>query len=164
MRSNYHGRIGAPVEKPQADDDLPTVEQSLGVLVVDDDRLVSIMVQMALEREGFDVWLAKNGHEAIELYQKERENISVVLLDVHMPVLNGPSTLDTLRALNPGVVACFMSGDMGADKADELIGRGAEYVIDKPFSMKQLAHTLRLLAVGVPAERLWSGNGCASRK
>ena len=55
-----------------------------GVLVVDDDRWVRIMVKLGLERNGFDVWLAPNGREAIELYREHKKDIAVVLLDVCM--------------------------------------------------------------------------------
>ena len=43
-----------------------------GVLVVDEDHLVRIMVQLGLERNGFDVWLARSGREAIDLYRRKR--------------------------------------------------------------------------------------------
>jgi CheY-like chemotaxis protein len=72
----------------------------LGVLVVDDDCHVRLMVQRGLERDGFEVWLAPTGDEAVELYRQLRERISVVLLDVRMPGLDGPATLDALRALD----------------------------------------------------------------
>jgi CheY-like chemotaxis protein len=47
------------------------------------------------------VWLAAGGQEALDLYQRHREAIDVVLLDVRMPGLDGPQTLAALRALNP---------------------------------------------------------------
>src|SRR5271165_5426811 len=97
----------------------PTVRQRCekpGVLVVDDEHMVRIMVQMGLEENGFDVWLAANGREAIDLYRTHREHIAVVLLEACMPGLDGPQTLNALRELNPDVLACFMSADRGAYK------------------------------------------------
>jgi hypothetical protein len=61
-------------ESPGNPDDQP------GVLVVDDDHLVRLMVQLGLERNGFAVWLASNGVEAIEIYRTHRERIAVILL------------------------------------------------------------------------------------
>jgi CheY-like chemotaxis protein len=130
------------------------------VLVVDDEHLVRIMVQLGLERNGFDVWLASGGREAIGLYRKHRDSIAVVLLDVRMPGLDGPQTLDALRELNPGVRACFMSGDTGAYELDGLRERGAVCVIAKPFHLEDLANVLRLVTQGVPAGPLPAGGTC----
>jgi CheY-like chemotaxis protein len=128
--------------------------------VVDDEHLVRIMVQLGLERNGFDVWLASDGREAINLYRKYRGRIAVVLLDVRMPGLDGPQTLDALRELNPEVPACFMSGNTGAYDPEELRRRGAASFIAKPFRLEQLAHVLRLLVRAEPADRLPPGRGC----
>jgi len=130
------------------------------VLVVDNEHLVRIMVQLGLERNGFDVWVAPNGREAIELYRELRDDISVVLLDVRMPGLDGPQTLNALRELNPEVPACFMSGDQGAGNSEELRQHGAAHVIAKPFLLDELANVLRLLAQGVPAGSLPSRKAC----
>jgi CheY-like chemotaxis protein len=140
-------------KKSQAAIAEPTVRQfrnKPGVLVVDDDHLVRIMVQLGLERNGFEVWLAPHGREALDLYREHRENITVVLLDVRMPGLDGPETLDALRELDPDVLACFMSGNTGDYEPEELLQRGAAYVIAKPFHLDELASILRLLAHGGP--------------
>ena len=92
-------------KRPMVDVAEPTVRlyrEPPGVLVVDDDHLVRVLAQMGLERDGFEVWLAANGREAIDLYRTHRKDISVVLLDVCMPDLDGPHTLDALRTLRSG--------------------------------------------------------------
>jgi CheY-like chemotaxis protein len=137
-----------------------TSHEKPGVLVVDDEHFLRIMVQLSLERDGFDVWLASNGREATRLYRKHRESIDVVLLDVRMADLDGLQTLDALREQNPKVLACFMSADTGAYDPEALRQRGAACVIAKPFNLDQLANTLRLLVYGVPAELLSSEGQC----
>jgi DNA-binding NtrC family response regulator len=132
------------------------------VLVVDDEHMVRIMVQLGLEQYGFDVILARNGREAIELYGRHMEEIAVVLLDVRMPGLDGPQTLKLMRELNPEVLACFMCGDTVADKLGELFQRGAAKVIAKPFRLDELARVLRLMAYGVSAEPLTPGRDSQS--
>jgi CheY-like chemotaxis protein len=111
-------------------------------------------------RDGFDVWLAADGREAIDLYREHRESIAVVLLDVRMPGLDGPGTLDALRELNPEVLACFMSGDTGAYDPQELLRRGAASIIAKPFHIDQLANNLRRLTQRVLADLFPSVGGC----
>ena len=130
-----------------------------GVLVVDDEHLVRVMVQLGLERDGFEVWSATDGWQAIRLYREHRDRIAVVLLDVRMPGLDGPATLDALRDLNPDVQVCFMSGDTGVYEPEALLKRGAAHVIAKPFRLEQLAAILRLLVNGAPADYLPSGFG-----
>jgi CheY-like chemotaxis protein len=133
---------------------VPKQRERPGVLVVDDEHLVRIMVQLGLERDGFDVWLAANGQEAIQRYQAHRDRIGVVLLDIRMPGLDGPGTLDALRQVNPDVLVCFMTGELGGYTAEELRQRGAAHVIAKPFYLDHLANILRLLTQGVPADQL----------
>jgi len=127
------------------------------VLVVDEDHLVRIMVQLGLERSGFDVWLARNGREAIDLCRRHTEEIAVVLLDVQMPGLDGLQTLEALRNLNPEVLVCFMSSDTSAYKTEELRQQAAYCVIAKPFLLDDLTNILRLFANGVPGDLLQSG-------
>src|SRR4029077_6896841 len=79
-----------------------------GFLVVDDETAVLYVLAARLRIEGFKVWLACHGHQAIELYLRHREAIAVVLLDVVMPGMDGPHTLTALRKLCPTVCCCFM--------------------------------------------------------
>jgi DNA-binding response OmpR family regulator len=163
MRQRDRKLMGPPPADGGHAEGEPTVRQSHGrpgVLVADGDHLVRIMVQLGLERNGFDVWLASNGREAIRLYRTHRERIGVVLLDVRLPDLDGPATLDALRQLHPEVLACFMGGDTGDHEPEELRQRGAAYVVAKPFLLNELANVLRLLTQGVSADGLPSGGTC----
>jgi DNA-binding NtrC family response regulator len=113
-----------------------------GVLVVDDEHYMRTLVEMGLQRAGFNVMIAANGREAIQVYEEQHAHIAMVLLDVRMPDPDGPTTLDRLRALNPDVHVCFMSGDTGDYDPEELIHRGAMAVIAKPFRLDRLADAL----------------------
>jgi CheY-like chemotaxis protein len=84
----------------------------------------------------------------------------VVLLDVHMPVLDGPATLDALRRLNPEALVYFMSGDTGAYDPHELLRRGAASLIAKPFTLNELSGHLRRLTQGEPTDPLPPIGGC----
>lgn len=108
-----------------------------GILIVDDDRLV---------RHGFRVWMASTGAEAVHLYSQNMSAISVVLLDVCMLGGDGPITLESLRTLNPGVTACFMSGDFGSFTLDDLLRLRVQHVFTKPFILAEMAKELRSLA------------------
>jgi CheY-like chemotaxis protein len=117
----------------------------IGVLVADDEPDLLTLFDIALKDYGFLVWLAKSGEEAVEVYQQHQRTIDIVLLDVEMPGLDGPQTLQVLRCLNPAVRASFMTG--GCSKYDEpaLLNQGAAYVFRKPFQLQDLAALLRRL-------------------
>jgi CheY-like chemotaxis protein len=155
MQPSQHERIDelAPTTHV-ANGEAPVQQECVkpGVLVVDDEHMIRIMVQLGLEQGGFEVWSAANGREAIELYQKHREHIAVVLLDIRMPGLDGIQTLNALRELNPNVLACFMSGSMGACDPEKLQQHGAAHVIAKPFHLDQLLKILWLTVRGVPGD------------
>lgn len=125
----------------------PAGPRKPGVLAVDDDASVRAVVVAGLRHEGFEVWLAADGREALEIYQRHRATIDVVLLDVRMPSLDGPQTLAALRKLNPGVCCCFMSGDPGSYSPDDLLRLGAAQLFRKPFQLAEVASGLRRLAV-----------------
>jgi CheY-like chemotaxis protein len=128
--------------------------------VVDDDHLVRTTLQLWLERNGFEVWSAASGWQAIEFYRRDGDRIAVVLLDLCMPGLDGLRTLDRLRELNPQVVTCVMSVDSAACQPDELLRHGATHVIAKPFRLEQLTSALGQLMRTVPDELLESGGKC----
>jgi CheY-like chemotaxis protein len=117
-----------------------------GILVVDDEECVRGTLNLALRPQGFAVWLAANGPEALELYRHHRETIDAVLLDVRMPGLDGPQTLAGLKELNPQVRCCFMSGDLGSYTEERLRNLGAAAVLLKPFRLPEVTQVLWELA------------------
>jgi two-component system cell cycle sensor histidine kinase/response regulator CckA len=99
-----------------------------------------------LEEADFNVWLAADGQEAVEVYQHHGGDIHLVLLDIHMPRRNGPQTLAALQDLNPTVCCCFMSGALSAENEHALLDRGAVHCFRKPFSFGELTIHLREIA------------------
>jgi DNA-binding NtrC family response regulator len=117
-----------------------------GILVVEDEEGIRAVLDIALRQQGFMVWLARNGLEGIDLYRRHRETIGMVLLDVHMPGLDGPHTLAALQELEPQIPCCFMSGDLGHYTHRQLCSLGAATVIRKPFPLMAVAQMLWNLA------------------
>src|SRR3954470_11871134 len=76
---------------------LPAQGRRRGVLVVDDEECVRDVLDAMLRQQGFAVWLAADGWEALEVYRLHLAAIDLVLLDVRMPGLDGPATLTALR-------------------------------------------------------------------
>ncbi len=122
-----------------------------GVLVADDEPSIRHMLDLGLHHEGFAVWLAADGQEALELYRGHCETIHVVLLDVLMPRMDGPRTLKAIQVLTPKIPCCFMTGHLGVYTEADLRTQGARAVFAKPFHVPEVAKVLRDIAGGVAA-------------
>jgi len=122
------------------------VPPKYGILIADDEPSVRSLLNTSMQEQGFAVWLAADGQEAIDLYQRHREHIDVVLLDVRMPGLDGPRTLGILREMNPEIRCCLMSGDLGSHAESILRSLGFPALISKPFRPSDIAQLLWELA------------------
>jgi CheY-like chemotaxis protein len=128
----------AQAKSPEA----PLARPNYEILVVDDEACMRGLLRIGMHQQGFVVWLAANGREAIDVYRRHQETIDVILLDVCMPGLDGPQTLAALQNLNPEVRCCFMSGYLGNYTEERLLALGAVAVILKPFHLAKVAQEL----------------------
>jgi anti-anti-sigma factor len=117
----------------------------LGVLVVDDDARLRGLLHQWLQRSEWAVWSAADGQQAIELYRRHREEISLVLLDVRMPGLDGPQTLAALQTIDPAVRCCFLTANPEPYTEEGLLLSGAIRVLRKPIPFAELLEALRLV-------------------
>jgi CheY-like chemotaxis protein len=123
----------------------------VGVLVIEDEKLMRRSLEQGLKKRGFAVWAAADGGEGVELYRQFGGQIDVVLSDLNMPVMDGPQTLDALRRINPLVRFCFMTADVRLSTLTGLLKLGALRVFTKPFSsVAEVAEDLRELAARPP--------------
>lgn len=109
------------------------------VLLVDDEDIIVDIGKKNLEKLGYKVITARNGKEAVELYKKSKGNIDIVVLDMIMPEMGGGETYDRLKEINPDVKVILSSGYSIEGQASEILKRGCDGFIQKPFRMKQLS-------------------------
>jgi len=109
------------------------------VLLVDDEEVVLEVGQELLEATGYTVLTAKDGKEAIKVYRKNRDNIDIVVLDMVMPNMGGGEAYDRMREMNPNVKVLLSSGYSIDGEASEILERGCDGFIQKPFTMKELS-------------------------
>ncbi|MEE8394461.1 MAG: response regulator, partial [bacterium] len=110
------------------------------LLFVDDDEdLVAIARRMLKQLFGYEVFTAKNGNEAIEIYSRKANEIALVILDLIMPEMGGGETFDRLRELNPKVKVLLSSGYSLEGEAAEIMARGCDGFIQKPFDLDELS-------------------------
>ena len=109
-------------------------------MLVDDEERLRTMAQTALEQFGYRVMPAANGAEAVALYAQHREEIAIVLTDMAMPVMDGPSTVVALRTLNPHVKVIGSSGM--ASGFGDATGSGIKHFVPKPYSAETMLDVL----------------------
>jgi CheY-like chemotaxis protein len=109
-------------------------------LLVDDEERLRITAQTALEQFGYRVMPAANGAEAVALYAQHLKDIAIVLTDMAMPVMDGPSTIAALRTLNPHVKVIGSSGM--ASGFGDAAGSGIKHFVPKPYSAETMLNVL----------------------
>ena len=112
------------------------------ILLVDDEEMVLEVGKELLDNLGYEVLLAENGQEALELYKKNLDKIDLVLLDMVMPVMGGGEAFDKMKEINTNVKVLLSSGYSLEGEAKEILKRGCDAFIQKPFKMEQLSQKL----------------------
>ena len=126
-------------KKPAGD----TLRGSETVLFVDDEDMIIEIAEELFEQLGYKVLIARSGKEAVEIYEKNKERIDIVLLDMIMPDMSGSDTYDRMKDIDPKVKVLLSSGYSINGQATEIMDRGCNGFIQKPFKMKELSQKLR---------------------
>ncbi len=113
-------------------------EQMGTILVVDDELSIVDQASRFLSNAGYNVITATNGKEALEIYRNRQEEISLVILDLLMPVMSGNECLQELTKINPLVNAMISSGFSPDSLLDEEIKRLAKGFVHKPYEVSRL--------------------------
>ncbi|MBW2343858.1 MAG: response regulator [Deltaproteobacteria bacterium] len=113
------------------------------VLFVDDEEMIIDVGTKMVEAFGYEVLTARDGKEAIEIYKVKRDRIDMVILDMIMPGLGGGETYDRLKEINPDIKVLLSSGYSIDGQANEILERGCDGFIQKPFNMNQLSRKIR---------------------
>jgi signal transduction histidine kinase/CheY-like chemotaxis protein len=113
------------------------------VLFADDDEKMRTMGRIFLERLGYQVILASDGKEAVEIYRTRKNEIDALILDMTMPHLTGRQVLQKILSINPIAKVILSSGYTNEGSAEEFIHEGAKDFLRKPFTIAPLAQILR---------------------
>jgi CheY-like chemotaxis protein len=108
------------------------------LLVDDEDRIIDVCSEL-LKTMGYDVLIAKSGKEAIEAYRINKEDVDMVILDMIMPDMSGGETYDKLLGTNSKIKVLLSSGYSIDGQAAEILERGCDGFIQKPFNIKELS-------------------------
>jgi two-component system cell cycle sensor histidine kinase/response regulator CckA len=127
-------------EKRLTDDILKGTETLL--LVDDEDKILNVGREI-LKEMGYKVLIARNGKEAVEIFEQHKDTIDLVILDMIMPKMGGGEAYDKIREEKPEVKVLLSSGYSIDGQASEILERGCDGFIQKPFKMKELSMKIR---------------------
>jgi CheY-like chemotaxis protein len=113
------------------------------VLVVDDEEPIRRLTARTLEHYGYNVVTASHGAEAVAAFAGQPDAIAVVITDMSMPVMDGPTTIVALRTIRPDVKIIGCSGLDSNGKFAKLFGDGAVEFVAKPYSAETLLRAVR---------------------
>ena len=113
------------------------------ILLVDDEPMIIEVGREILGVLGYEVLTAASGREAIDLYQRNQEGINLFIIDMIMPRMSGSELFDQLKRINPAVKVLLSSGYSIDGQAREILHRGCDGFIQKPFSVSQLSVKIR---------------------
>lgn len=112
-------------------------------LIVDDSPITRKQLAKILSAEGFDASRsAMNGIEALEIFEKEGENIDLVTLDITMPAMSGTTVLEKILTMRPETRVIMVSAIGKESVIQECIKKGARHFITKPFDRARVASVL----------------------
>lgn len=112
------------------------------ILVVDDEAIIREITKSSLEAYNYKVLTASDGKEAISIYTQYQEQISVVLLDMMMPAMDGAITIRKLQKMNPQIKIIAMSGLLSEPDESTIANMGVEAFLSKPCTAKELVQTI----------------------
>jgi two-component system, cell cycle sensor histidine kinase and response regulator CckA len=113
------------------------------LLVVDDEENILEVLKEMLEHMGYHVALAKSGREAIDTVKRTNKKISLVLLDVVMPEMDGRATFNMLKTLDPGLKVLVISGYPASGFPAQILHEGGVDFLQKPFGLVELSRKIR---------------------
>jgi CheY-like chemotaxis protein len=113
------------------------------ILLVDDEEMIIDIGQRLLEKLGYKIFTAMNGKDAIKVYKENKADIRIVILDMIMPGMGGGEIFDRLKEIRSDVRVLLSSGYCINGQATEILKRGCDGFIQKPFSLKRLSLKLR---------------------
>jgi PAS domain S-box-containing protein len=112
------------------------------ILVIDDEKAILEITRGALEAHDYAVLTADNGVEAVALCAEHKGRVQAVLIDMMMPLMDGPATIRALRRLDPYLKIIATSGVPGEEKKTEAASAGAQAFLPKPYTAGQLLNIL----------------------
>lgn len=114
------------------------------ILVIDDNIIIrEALTEILVFLTGMPVYTAANGHEGVQIFQQQRQGISLVLLDMNMPVMNGEQTCEKLQQIAPQVKVIVSSSLSQAEVRLRFGERELPTFLQKPYDINTLFNVVQ---------------------
>ncbi len=113
------------------------------ILLVDDESMIIDVAQGMLHKLGYRTFVARSGLEAVSLFKEKQAEIDLVLLDLIMPEMGGGEVFTAVKEIRKDIKVILSSGYSLDGKAGEIMARGCNGFIQKPFNMSQISTLIR---------------------
>jgi len=113
------------------------------ILLVDDEEMIIEVNQEILKALGYKTMIARSGKGAIEIYKNSREKINMVIMDMIIPGMSGKEFYNNLKKVDPEIKVLLSSGYSISGQATEILERGCNGFIQKPFKLRELSFKIR---------------------
>ena len=113
------------------------------ILLIDDEPEIAELAAEMLAEEGYKVIVAKDGFEALKIFQRVHRQIGLVILDYFLPVMDGDAVFEELKAFNPSVNVVLSSGFAEQNKIGAMLAQGLRGFIPKPYTRAKLLEQVR---------------------
>lgn len=127
--------------EPAEEHPKPPMGHGETILVAEDKKSIREITAAMLEAYGYKTITANNGMEAIAIYMQNMSRVKVILIDMMMPIMDGPATVRTLRKINPKLKIIAVSGLVGKNKYNDTIGT-VQAFLNKPYTTETVAKTI----------------------
>ncbi|EKE99509.1 sensor histidine kinase [Tolypothrix sp. PCC 7601] len=131
------------VETLKADNAKVATANGETIMIVEDEPAIQEITKTSLETHNYKTIVASDGIEAIAVYAKHMDQISVVLMDLMLPSLDGLTAIRTLKKINPKVKIIATSGLMSSNKLEAVANSGVTTFLPKPYTINELLLTLQ---------------------
>jgi len=121
-------------------------------MIVDDEDCIVFFLGKLLIYEGYNIFYASNGKQAVELYKANQPSIDLILMDITMPIMNGIEAHKELKQINPKVLIILMSGY----SQESLDNSNQVHFIRKPMHPVEICKTIKEVFDSAVAESVSS--------
>lgn len=138
----YFPALDQTHESPTAEERVDTDGRGENIIIVDDEKSIVEIMKSTLEGHGYSVLTASDGAEAVGVFAERQDSIQLAVIDMMMPLLDGPNTIRSMRKINPLIKVLAVSGMQFEEK--NLVDQLAVHAfIQKPFTAQQLMKKIR---------------------
>jgi CheY-like chemotaxis protein len=113
------------------------------LLVVEDEEMLMMSLQMMLAEKGYKVIPAKDGLEAVNIYKKRKNEISLVMTDLGLPKLSGMEECAQIKKYDPNARMILATGFLDPEMKSEFLKAGIQHFLYKPYDLKKVLKEIR---------------------